>query len=589
MIKTLRRTKIVATIGPVSSSKEVISKLIEEGVNVFRLNFSHGTYESHSNIIKNIRCVSKELDTVVGILQDVQGPKIRIGDVEQAGVFLNEGDTYCLTNRPITATEEMASVTYENLLTDIKIGATILINDGKMELHVEDVEEDKLVCKIIVGGLLTKSKGINFPDSKLSVGSLTEKDKEDILFGIKERVDMVAVSFVQSAKDVMEAKDILLKYNYNIPVISKIECQEALKNLDSIVSVSDGVIVARGDLGVELPVEDIPLVQKEIIRKCNELGVPVVTATQMLDSMENNPKPTRAEITDIANAIFDGTDAVMLSGETAVGKYPIEAVRIMARIAQKADVEVVKKFKRIKDNRISNSIVSDSICMAAANISKNLDAKAILVTTYSGLSAKQIAKYRTPALIIAATPERATLRQLSIVWGVYPLLLPIATDTDTLIKTVVDESHKQKLIKDGDIVVITGTAGMPLGIAGTTNILKIEVVSTILARGIGVGNDIVCGRAVFALTPEDAIKKVKQGDILITTMTDNDFCPAIEKCSAIITEEGGLTSHVSVVSTTFRKSIVIGVSDIFERVEENQIITIDPRRGLIFAGELKIV
>jgi len=589
MIKTLRRTKIVATIGPVSSSKEVLAKLVQEGVNVFRLNFSHGSYESHAEIIKNIRCVSKELGDVVGILQDVQGPKIRIGDVGKDGVFLNEGDTYCLTNKPVVADENIASVTYENLLIDIKEGATILINDGKMELRVEQVESDRLVCKILVGGLLTKSKGINFPDSKLSIGSLTEKDKEDILFGIKERVDMIAVSFVQSAKDVMEAKDLLSKYNSNMPVISKIECQEAIKNLDSIISVSDGVIVARGDLGVELPVEDIPLVQKEIIRKCNEAGVPVVTATQMLDSMENNPKPTRAEITDIANAIFDGTDAVMLSGETAMGKYPIESVRIMAKIAQKADVEVVKKFKRIKDNKIDTSIVSDSICMAAANISKNLNAQALLVTTYSGSSAKQIAKYRTPALVIAATPERATLRQLSIVWGVYPLLVPIANDTDSLIKTVVDESHKQKLIKDGDIVVITGTAGMPLGIAGTTNILKIEVVSTILAKGIGVGNDIVCGKAVLALTPEDAINKVKQGDILITTMTDNDFNPAIEKCAAIITEEGGLTSHVSVISTTSKKPIIIGVSDIFEKVEENQIITIDPRRGLIFAGELKIV
>ncbi len=586
MLSNFRRTKIVATIGPACSSKEMIKTLINAGVNVFRLNFSHGTHEVHTNSIKTIREVSKELDAIIGIIQDVQGPKIRIGEVENGEALLSDDSTFCLTNAPLIANSSIASVTYENLLRDIKPGAAILIDDGKIELEVNSVEVDKLVCKVKVGGLIKPHKGVNFPGTSLGISCLTEKDKTDILLGIKQRVDFIAVSFVQRAEDIMETKDYIAKYNSKIPVIAKIECQSAIDNLEDILAVSDAVMVARGDMGVELPTEDIPLLQKKIIRMCNNFGVPVITATQMLDSMVSNPRPTRAETTDVANAIFDGTDAVMLSNETAVGKYPMEVVLTMAKIAHKADMELISKFA-LNYTGLQLYTISGSVSMAATYIAQSLNAAAIITATFSGSSAKKIARYRSPALIIAATPESSTLRQMSLVWGVHPILIPPANDTDAMIKIVVDLSTEANLIQDGDIVVIT--TGSPIGVAGTTNIIKVEVVSTILAQGMGLGKTIAHGNSIFANTPEEAINKINKGDILITSMTDRDYMEAIEKCGALITEEGGLTSHAAIVSMSLGIPVILGVSGVFEKLRENETITVDPRRGLIFAGNPKIV
>jgi pyruvate kinase len=581
-----RRTKIVATVGPACSSKEMIKALIEAGVNIFRLNFSHGTHDNHINIIKTIREASKELDQVIGILQDVQGPKIRIGEVENDEALLEDGSTFYLTNKPVLANNTIASVTYEKLLQDIKPGSIILIDDGKLELLVTGVEEDRLVCNVIVGGLIKPHKGVNFPGTSLGISCLTQKDLTDMMLGIKQRVDFIAVSFVQRAADIMEAKEFLAQHNSKIPIIAKIECQAAIDNLEDIIDVSDGIMVARGDMGVELPTEDIPLLQKRIIKMCNKIGLPVITATQMLDSMVYNPRPTRAETTDVANAIFDGTDAVMLSNETAVGKYPVEVVKTMAKIAQKADMEIVTYFHR-QEGVLSSTSISNSISRAATNIAYSLSASAIITATFSGSSAKQIAKYRAPAMVIAATPEPSTLRQMSIVWGVYPILIPPATDTDTMMKMVVTYATEGKLLKDGDIVVIT--SGAPIGVSGTTNIIKVDVVTTILAQGMGLGKTIAHGEAVFALSPEEAIEKVKKGNILVTSMTDRDYIPAIEKCGGLITEEGGLTSHAAIVSMSLGIPIILGVSDIFEKINEKDVITVDPRRGLIFAGNPKIV
>ncbi|GIW21501.1 MAG: pyruvate kinase [Candidatus Sericytochromatia bacterium] len=585
-IKNSRRTKIVATIGPACSSKEMITELIKAGVNVFRLNFSHGSHEEHGNIIKIIREASKELNSVVSILQDIQGPKIRIGKVENDSVEIKEGQDFYLTNKPLIANSEIASVTYDNLLLDIKAGVTILIDDGKIELKVLEVLDDKLHCKVITGGIIRPNKGVNFPKTTLSISSITEKDKKDIIFGIKNRVDFIAVSFVQKPSDVMEVKEIISSYNSKIPIVSKIECQAAIDNLEDILAVSDAIMVARGDMGVELDTEDIPLLQKKIIKMCNKVSIPVITATQMLDSMINNPRPTRAETTDIANAILDGTDAIMLSNETAVGKYPIETVKTMAKIAQKADMELIKNFSL---NYTAHQLytISGSISMASTYISQALKASAIITATFSGSSAKKISRFRPPAIIIAATPELSTLRQMTLVWGVYPILIPPANDTDSMIKNVVDVSKEQKLITDGDIVVIT--TGVPIGVAGTTNIIKVEVVTTIIAQGMGVGKAIASGKVVFANTPEEAINKINQGDILVTTMTDRDFVPAMKKSGGVITEEGGLTSHAAIVCMSLGIPLVIGVSGVFEKLKEGSIVTIDPRRGLIFAGNPQIV
>lgn len=585
MIANSRRTKIVATIGPACDSKEMIKNLIQAGVNVFRLNFSHGTHEVHTQVIKNIREVSKELDSVIAILQDVQGPKIRIGKVENDEAFLEEGKTFYLTNKPLVATSEIASVTYEKLLVDISVGSTILIDDGKLELLVTERDDEKLTCLIRVGGFIRPNKGVNFPGTSLGISCITDKDRNDMLLGIKQRVDFIALSFVQRAEDIMEAKDFLAKHNSKIPIVSKIESQAAIDNLEGILAVSDAIMVARGDMGVELPTEDIPLLQKRIIKMCNRFGVPVITATQMLDSMVSNPRPTRAETTDVANAIFDGTDAVMLSNETAVGKYPIEVVTTMSKIAQKADMELISNFSVDYTSQLYT--ISGSVSMAATYIAQSLNASAILTATFSGSSAKKVSRYRSPAVIIAATPEATTLRQMALVWGVKPILIPPSHDTDSMIKTVVDMATEAKLLKDGDIVVIT--TGAPIGVAGTTNIVKVEVVTTILAQGMGLGKQIAHGKTVFAYTPEEAVEKVEKGDILVTTMTDIDFMPAVEKCGAIVTEEGGLTSHAAIVSMSLGIPILLGVSDAFDKLKEGDIITVDPRRGLVFAGNPKIV
>ncbi len=581
-----RRTKIVATIGPACSSKEMIKTLINAGVNVFRLNFSHGTHEVHIESIKNIREVAKELNSIVAILQDVQGPKIRIGEVENGEAVLNDGDTFFLTNKPVLANSQIASVTYEKLLEDIKVGSTVLIDDGKMEILVVGVDEEKLTCIVQVGGIIRPHKGVNFPGVSLGISCITEKDKEDMLLGLKQRVDFIALSFVQRAEDIMQAKDFLSQYNAKIPIVAKIESQSAIDNLEGILAVSDAVMVARGDLGVELPTEDIPLLQKKIIKMCNTFGVPVITATQMLDSMVSNPRPTRAETTDVANAIFDGTDAVMLSNETAVGKYPKEVVMMMAKIAQKADEELMKNFS-LNYTGLQLYTISGSVSMAATYIAQTLNAAAIITATFSGSSAKKIARYRSPALVIAATPEPSTLRQMALVWGVKPVLVPPVYDTDTMIKNVLDISTRDGYIKDGDIAVIT--TGAPIGVAGTTNIIKVEVVSTILANGTGLGKMIAHGNAVFANTADEAISRVSKGDILVTNMTDIDFIPAIERCGALITEEGGLTSHAAIVAMSLGIPLILGVNGIFDKIKEGDMITVDPRRGLVFAGNLKIV
>lgn len=585
MTSNTRRTKIVATIGPACSSKDMIKNLIQAGVNVFRLNFSHGSHDVHTQSIKNIREASKETESVIAILQDVQGPKIRIGDVENGEAILEEGKTFHLTNKPVTANSEIASVTYERLLEDINIGSTILIDDGKLELLVTDKDNEKLTCIVKVGGYIRPNKGVNFPGNSLGISCITEKDKNDMLLGVKQRVDFIALSFVQRPEDIMEAKEFLSHHNSRIPIIAKIECQAAIDNLEGILAVSDGIMVARGDMGVELPTEDIPLLQKKIIKMCNRFGVPVITATQMLDSMVSNPRPTRAETTDVANAIFDGTDAVMLSNETAVGKYPIDVVTTMAKIAQKADMELISSFS--VDFKSQLYTISGSVSMAATYIAQSLKAEAILTATFSGSSAKKVSRYRPPSLIIAATPESNTLRQMALVWGVKPILIPPSHDTDSMIKTVVDMSREAKLIKDGDIVVIT--TGAPIGVAGTTNIVKVEVVTTMLAQGMGLGKQIAHGKTVFAYNHKEALEKVQDGDILVTTMTDIDFMPVIKKCGALITEEGGLTSHAAIVAMSLGIPVLLGVSDAFEKLNEGDIITVDPRRGLIFAGNPKIV
>ena len=471
----MRRTKIVCTIGPASRSSELIEQLTKEGMDVARLNFSHGSYEEHSLAIRYVREASLELRKPVAILQDLGGPKIRTGLVQKEPVLLKEGTTFTLTTRHIPGDEREVSITYPLLAQKVKKGQTILLADGSLELKVEDVTSTDIKCRVIKGGELTSYKGINLPDKSFEISPLSDKDRKDLLFGIKHKLDFIGISFVREAEDILRVRKILKeKEAEEISLIAKIEKREALSNIDEIIEVADGIMIARGDLGVEIPLQKVPLAQKEIIKKCNVMGKPVITATQMLESMIDNPRPTRAEVTDIANAIFDGTDAIMLSEETAIGKYPLQSVIIMDKIA--VETEKALDYEKILEER-SRSVkptTPDAIGHATCEIAQDLKAAAIVTFTFSGSTARMVARYRPRVPIIARSPKKNTVQKLTLSWGVYPLKSLEIKDTDDMIQKAKKMALKTGLVHRGEKIVII--AGIPFGIAGTTNLIKVEVI-----------------------------------------------------------------------------------------------------------------
>jgi len=468
----MRRTKIVCTIGPASSSYELIESLIKKGMDVARLNFSHGSYEEHSLVAEYIHQASSKLGKPVAILQDLGGPKIRTGLIQKEPVILKEGSIFTLTTRNIPGNEKEVSITYPSLPQKVKKGQTILLADGSLELRVEDITSTDIKCRVVTGGQLTSHKGINLPDSSPEISALTEKDQKDLLFGIEHKFDFIGISFVREAEDILRVRKILKeKRAEEISLIAKIEKREALKNIDDIIRVADGIMVARGDLGVEIPLQQVPLVQKEIIKKCNLLGKPVITATQMLESMIENPRPTRAEVTDIANAIFDGTDAIMLSEETAIGNYPLEAVTIMDKIAVETE-KALDYEKTLEERALSvKPTIPDAISHATCQVAQDLKVAAIVTFTFSGSTARMVARYRPRVPIIARSPKKSTVRKLTLSWGVYPLQSPEIKDTDDMIRKAKRTALKTGLVKRGDKIVIT--AGIPFGIAGTTNLMMV--------------------------------------------------------------------------------------------------------------------
>ncbi|OGL44270.1 MAG: pyruvate kinase [Candidatus Schekmanbacteria bacterium RBG_16_38_11] len=470
----LRKTKIVATIGPASSSATILRQLVLSGVNVARLNFSHGTREGHKKLITDIRKISLELDKPVAILQDLTGPRIRIGNLKDNRVFLKNGAVFKLTTEDILGDAKRISVNYKYLPRDVKEGDTILIADGSVKVEVIGKSKTEISCKVRGGGFVSSKKGINLPFTKLKIPSLTAKDIKDLELGIKCNVDFIALSFVRSGADIKNAKEIIRKNGASIPVIAKIEKPEAVKNIDEIIECSDGLMVARGDLGVEIPLEEIPRTQKMIIRKANLKGKPVITATQMLRSMVENPEPTRAEVTDIANSVLDGTDAMMLSEETAVGRYPVRAVRIMSRIAEKTEDYLPEKgffYEKAADEK---KTIPDAISQAACFAAFDLGAKVIITPTQSGYSAMQVSRFRPRQPIIAVSPEIKTTRKLSLCWGVYPLLVDYFRNTDDMINKAKKVSLASGLVRKGDTVVMT--AGLPVGKSGTTNLVKAFII-----------------------------------------------------------------------------------------------------------------
>ena len=468
-----RKTKIVCTIGPASRKYEMIEKLIEKGMNVARLNFSHGTYEVHQQTLENVRKASIKTGKVVAIIQDLGGPKIRIGKIEKESVFLKKHSTFILTNRQVIGNEHEVSITLMDLPRKIKKGDAIYLSDGALELKVKEINKTDIICRVIRGGKLSSRKGINIPNLSMDISSLTEKDYQDILFGIKNKVDFIGLSFTRRAEDVLRAREILKKHHAEeIALIAKIEKKEAVSNLEKIIESSDGIMIARGDLGVEIPLEDVPLVQKNIIEKCNLAGKPVITATQMLMSMVNNPRPSRAEVTDVANAILDGTDAIMLSEETAVGEYPLEAVSIMNKIAYKVEKEInYEKLLREKSLSVRPNNV-DAISLATCQVAVNIKAKAIVTFTFSGSTARMVSRYRPPVPVIAASTRESTVRKLILNWGVFSIQSDDLINTDDMMKKSKQLALKTGLVKSGDKIIVT--AGIPFRIPGTTNLLKVE-------------------------------------------------------------------------------------------------------------------
>jgi pyruvate kinase len=469
----MRKTKIVCTIGPASRAYDVIEKLIRMGMNVARLNFSHGSYKEHLQVIENIRQASLKIGQPIAILQDLGGPKIRIGKIIKEPIFLKEGSSFILTNREVTGNEQEVSLTFPSLPQKVKKGDCIFLADGTLELKVKEFTSTDIICRVVRGGKLTSHQGVNIPNISMDIPSLTEKDYQDILFGIKNKVDFIGLSFIRRAEDVLKVRKILQENKAEeISLIAKIEKKEAVDNLKEIIEASDGIMVARGDLGVEIPLENVPLVQKNIIKKCNFVGKPVITATQMLMSMMSNPRPSRAEVTDVANAILDGTDAIMLSEETAIGNFPLEAVETMNRIAISAE-GAIDYEKILSERSISvKPTNADAISHATCQVALDLKVKAIVTFTFSGSTARMVSRYRPPVPIIAASTQDSTVKKLTLSWGVYPFKTEELADTDDMITRSRKVALETGLVRPGEKIVVT--AGIPFRVPGSTNLLKVE-------------------------------------------------------------------------------------------------------------------
>ncbi|PGS54728.1 pyruvate kinase [Bacillus sp. AFS041924] len=583
----MRKTKIVCTIGPASESVEKLVELINAGMNVARLNFSHGSHEEHAARIRSIREASEKTGRTVAILLDTKGPEIRTLDFEGGQAELKTGNEVIITTEPVVGTAEKFAVSYEGLIDDVHIGSRILIDDGLIGLEVIGIEGNEIRTKVLNSGLVKNKKGVNVPNVRVNLPGITEKDISDIEFGIEQNVDFIAASFVRKASDVLEIRELLGKHGADyIQIIPKIENQEGIDNIDEILEVSDGLMVARGDMGVEIPPEEVPIVQKLLIKKCNNLGKPVITATQMLDSMQRNPRPTRAEASDVANAILDGTDAIMLSGETAAGSYPVESVSMMNSIALRIEKSLQYEELFKKRQRENKGTITDAIGQSVAATALNLKVAAIIAPTESGHTAKMISKYRPKAPILAITSDIRICRRLTLVWGVQTEYRVRANSTDEMLQHAMEAAQDAKFVSNGDTVIIT--AGIPVGETGMTNMMKIHVVGDVIAQGQGIGRKTAAGKVVIAKTGEEAVSKVTPGSILVTNSTDKDMMPAIERAAAIITEEGGLTSHAAVVGVSLGIPVIVGVDNATNILVNGQAVTVDASRGIVSTGHKSI-
>jgi len=581
----MRRTKIVCTIGPATAEFGIIKELMVSGMDVARLNFSHGTLAEHGKRLIHLREACRQTGKRVGILMDTRGPEVRLGSFRGGEVELKEGTGFTLTTEDVEGDYRRVSVSYKDLPGYLTPGARILIDDGIVALIVEKIIDTEIICCVEHGGTLASRKSINLPGININLPVLSSEDERDIGFALEQDADFLAVSFIRSASDVIAIRQFVEERKGIIKIIAKIENEAGVINFSEILEVADGIMVARGDLGVEIPAEDVPLVQKKVIAACNRAGKPVITATQMLDSMIRHPRPTRAEASDVANAIFDGTDAVMLSGETAAGSFPVEAVKTMARIARRTEEALA--YKRILEHFEPNiaKTITDTISYATCRASQELGAAAIISSTQSGFTARMVSKYKPRAPIIAVTPNAKIAAELTLTWGVFPLISQPNTTTDEIYNTAVKAALEAGLIGSGDLVIFT--AGVPVGVTGTTNYLRIETVGEVILRGQGVGRNFASGTVCIALTGGEA-QSLRSGQILVARETDDSYMPVLGTAAAVITENSGLTSHAAIVGIELGIPVVVGAEGATGRMASGQTVTVDALRGLIYSGRVAV-
>ena len=580
----MRKTKIICTLGPSTDKDGVLRELIANGMNVARFNFSHGSHEEHKGRLDLLKSLREELGKPVAALLDTKGPEIRLKDFKNGTEMLEAGQTFTLTTRDVEGTKEICSITYKDLPQDVAPGGTIMLDDGLIKLQIQTVNDTDIVCTVLNNGKIKNKKGVNVPGVHLSMPYMSQRDKDDIIFGIEQGFDFIAASFVRTAQDVYEIRNLLNEYDSNIRIIAKIENREGVNNIDSILAAADAVMVARGDLGVEIDFTELPGIQKNIIERSFSFGKPIVTATQMLDSMMVNPRPTRAEISDVANAIYDGTSAIMLSGETAAGAYPVEALKTMSAIAERTEQEGFHLRGRTMDSNPGKISVSDATAHAACLTARDVNAAAIVTVSESGTTARLLSKYRPQQPIIACVMKEQVQRQLSLSWGITSLMMPLAHSTDELIEMSTALAKENGFLHNGELAVVT--AGVPVGISGTTNMIKIHMVGNCLATGVGVGPENAevsnaTGKACVCRTLDEVRAKFKPGMVLVVPSTSNEMLNYVRDAAALVVEEPGLNSHAAIAGKALLKPTVVGAVGATSHIRDGLMIAVDCAHGSV--------
>ena len=575
----MRKTKIVCTLGPATDTEPVLREMLLAGMNVARFNFSHGSHEEHLKRLELLRRLRTELNLPVAAMLDTKGPEIRLKDFKDGSVRLQSGQEFTLTTEDIQGDEHGCSITYRDLPGDVRPGSAILLDDGLVRMTVLAVNGGNIRCRVENSGIMKNHKGVNVPGIRLSMPYLSQQDRSDILFGVEQDFDYIAASFVRSAADVMDIRRLLGSVKSSIRIIAKIENQEGVNNLSEILSVADGVMVARGDMGVEIDFTEIPIIQKDIIAQCVAAGKTVITATQMLDSMMENPRPTRAEITDVANAIYDGTSAIMLSGETAAGKYPVEAVRTMDAIAVRteSDINYEKRMKNAVSSR--HLSIAAATAHAACTTAADIGADAVITVSQRGVTARLVSRFRPGTQVVACLLNEHVQRQMALCWGIAPVLMPVAKNTDELVDKAVESAVDAGLVNQGDLVVVT--AGVPVGVPGTTNMIRVHLVGGSLLTAVGVGSGKASGPLCVCRTPEEIPSKFRPGCVLVVPYTSNDMLSYMRQAAAIISEESGANSHAATVGLTLEKPVIVGANGATAILKDGMLVSVDCGRGIV--------